>query len=213
VDGIWAFFAMAVVLSLSPGPDDVLVLRSALRGGPRLGMATVAGVGAGSLAWGAAAALGLAAVVARSAPVYEAFRLVGAGYLVLLGVAPLVTGVRGRGRRVAPPLLDCDRRFRLPGGARGAFSAGLMSDLLNPKIGLFYLAVVPQFVPAGAPTLQYSLLLCAIDVLVAVTWLAALTWLAHAAVRWLARPPVVLWSQRIFSTCLVGLGTSTAVGL
>ena len=213
MDGIWAFFAVAVVLSLSPGPDDVLVLRSSLRGGPRLGMATVAGVGAGSLAWGAAAALGLAAVVARSAPVYEAFRLLGAGYLILLGVAPLVTGVRGRSRRVASPQIDCDRSVRPPGGARGAFSAGFMSDLLNPKIGLFYLAVVPQFVPAGAPTLQYSLLLCAIDVLVAVTWLAALTWLAHAAVTWLARPPVVLWSQRIFSTCLVGLGTSTAVGL
>ena len=212
MDGIWVFVAMAVVLSLSPGPDDVLVLRSSLRGGPRLGLATVAGVGAGSLAWGAAAALGLASVVARSAPVYEAFRLVGAGYLVLLGVAPLVTGVRGRGRRVAPPT-DRDRRVRLPDGVRGAFSSGLMSDLLNPKIGLFYLAVVPQFVPAKAPTLQYSLLLCAIDVLVAVTWLAALAWLAHAAVSWLARPPVVVWSQRIFATCLVGLGTSTAVGL
>jgi threonine/homoserine/homoserine lactone efflux protein len=145
--------------------------------------------------------------------VYEAFRLVGAGYLILLGVAPLVTGVRGRRSRVTPPQIDFDRRVRLPGGARRAFSSGLMSDLLNPKIGLFYLAVVPQFVPAGAPTLRYSLLLCAIDVLVAVTWLAALTWLAHAAVSWLARPPVVLWSQRIFSTCLVGLGTSTAVGL
>ena len=149
VDGIWAFVAMAVMLSVSPGPDDVLVLRSSLRGGPMLGLATVAGVGAGSLAWGVAAALGLAAVVARSAPVHEALRLVGAGYLVLLGVAPLVTGVRRARRRVAPPELDGDRRVRLPGGARGAFSTGLMSDLLNPKIGLFYLAVVPQFVPAG----------------------------------------------------------------
>ena len=214
MDGIWAFLVMTVMLSVSPGPDDVLVLRSSLRGGRRLGMATVAGVAAGSLAWGVAAAVGLAAVVARSAPVYEALRLSGACYLVLLGVAPLLAGLRGRARSPVPlGSLDAVGPARAAEGAYGAFCAGLMSDLLNPKIGLFYVAVVPQFVPAGAPALQYSLLLCLIDVGVAMTWLGALTWLAHAAVTWLLRPAVVLWSQWIFSTCLVGLGASTAVGL
>src|SRR3954447_9128091 len=86
VDGIWAFLAVTVVLSISPGPDDVLVLRSAPAGGARLGMVTVAGVAAGSFAWGAATAVGTAAGGARSAPVLEACRLVGACYLVLLGV-------------------------------------------------------------------------------------------------------------------------------
>jgi threonine/homoserine/homoserine lactone efflux protein len=210
VDGIWAFVAMTVLLSVSPGPDDVLVLRSSLRGGPRLGLATVAGVAAGTLAWGVAAAVGLAAVVGRSAPVYEALSLAGAGYLVLLGVVPLVAELWGRsgsGAAVdAAPLQG-------PRGRAGAFSAGLASDLLSPKIGLFYLAVVPQFVPDGAPALQYSLLLCAIDVGVAVTWLAGLTWVAHAAVTWLLRPAVVRWTQRIFSASLIALGTSSAVGL
>lgn len=211
MDGIWTFLAMTVLLSLSPGPDDVLVLRSAVRGGPRLGMAVVGGVAVGSLAWGIAAAVGIAAVVARSAPVYEGVRLVGAGYLVLLGAVPLLTELR---RRVRPvPAGVPGGRAPAPAGIGRAFSAGLLSDLLNPKIGLFYLAVVPQFVPAGAPALQYSLLLCAIDVGIAVTWLAGLAWLAHAAVNWLLRPPVVLWSQRVFSTCLIGLGVSTAVGL
>jgi threonine/homoserine/homoserine lactone efflux protein len=214
VDDIWAFLAMTVLLSISPGPDDVLVLRSSLRGGTRLGMATVGGVAVGSLAWGVAAAVGLSAVVARSAPVYEALRLGGACYLVLLGAVPLLAEVRGRARRVATVFpLDPVERLRAPGGAGCAFSAGVMSDLLNPKIGLFYLAVVPQFVPAGAPALQYSLALCAIDICVAVSWLAALTWVAHAAVNWLLRPVVVLWSQRIFSALLIGLGASTAVGL
>jgi threonine/homoserine/homoserine lactone efflux protein len=213
MDGIWAFVVMTVVLSVTPGPDDVLVLRSSLRGGRRLGVATVGGVAAGSLAWGVAAAAGIAAVVARSVPVYETLRLSGACYLVLLGVSPLLARVRGRAR--APvPLAPLDSvRLRAPGGACGAFSAGLMSDLLNPKIGLFYVAVVPQFVPVGAPALQYSLLLCAIDIGVATAWLGALTCLAHGAVNWLRRPSVMLWSQRIFSTCLVGLGASTAVGL
>lgn len=214
MDGIWTFLAMTVLLSVSPGPDDVLVLRSSLVGGARLSMATVGGVAAGSLAWGIAAAVGLASLVTGSAPLYDVLRVAGAGYLVLLGALPLLAELRRRTSGVAVPrALDSSRPVRGPAGAWRAFSAGLMSDLLNPKIGLFYLAVVPQFVPAGAPALQYSLLLCAIDIAVAVSWLAGLAWLAHAAVSWLLRPAVVLWSQRIISTVLIGLGGSAALGM
>lgn len=214
VDGIWTFLAMTVLLSISPGPDDVLVLRNSLNGGTRLGMATVGGVAVGSLVWGVAAAVGLASVVTGSAPLYDVLRVAGAGYLVLLGAIPLLTELRRhvRGAAALRPL-DPVGRVRAPGGAWRAFSSGLTSDLLNPKIGLFYLAVVPQFVPAGAPALQYSLLLCAIDIGVAVTWLAGVSWLARAAVTWLLRPAVVLWSQRIISTVLIGLGGSAAMGL
>jgi threonine/homoserine/homoserine lactone efflux protein len=212
MDGIWAFVAVTVLLSASPGPDDVLVLRSSLRGGARLGLATVAGVAAGSLAWGVAVAFGLGAVVAGSAPAYRALCLAGAGYLVLLGVLPLLAEVRGRVRRPGV-LVDPSGRLVPSGGAGRAFSTGLLSDLLSPKIGLFYLAVVPQFVPAGAPALEYSLLLCVIDVAVAATWLAGLTWLARAAVTWLLLPAVVLWTQRIVSVVLIGLGACTAAGL
>lgn len=204
---MWAFVAMTVLLSLSPGPDDVLVLRASLRGGPRLGMATTAGVAVGTLAWGVAAAVGLAAVVGRSAPVYDALSLAGAGYLVLLGVVPLAAELRGRAAP-GPAPSGCPR-----GGAGRAFAAGLASDLLSPKIGLFYLAVVPQFVPDGASTLQWSLLLCALDVTVAVGWLTGLSWLAHVAVAWLQRPAVVRWTQRAFSASLIGIGTASVVGL
>lgn len=87
---------------------------------------------------------------------------------------------------------------------------GLVSDLLNPKIGAFYLAVVPQFIP-GAPVLQYSLLLCAIDVLVALVWFSCLAWLAHAAVLWIRRPRFVLWSQRLVCVSLIAVGVSTTL--
>jgi threonine/homoserine/homoserine lactone efflux protein len=140
--------------------------------------------------------------------VYEAIRLAGAGYLVLLGLAPLLAGLAGRTRRASPAVPAPP-----PGGVRSAFAVGVRSDLLNPKIALFYVAVIPRFVLPGSPVLQYSMLLCAIDIAVAVTWLGALTWLAHTAVAWLLRPQVVWWSQRIFSTFLIGLGVSTAVGL
>ena len=147
---------------------------------------------------------------AVSAPVYQGLCLAGAGYLVLLGAVPLVAEVRGRSGSGVPVVLATGPPR---GGAGRAFSAGLASDLLSPKIGLFYLAVVPQFVPSGAPALQYSLLLCAVDVAVAVGWLAGLAWVAQVAVTWLLRPAVVRWTQRLFSAALIGLGTSSAVGL
>jgi threonine/homoserine/homoserine lactone efflux protein len=212
VDGIWAFAALALMLSLSPGPDDVLVLRSALRGGTRLGLATVAGVAAGSLAWGGVATLGLGAVVAGSASAAEILRVAGACYLVALGLAPALVGLARRASGVVVPGASPVRVDGPPGTAGRAFAAGLISDVLNPKIGLFYISVVPQFVPESAPAYQYALL-CAVDVVVATAWLSSLAWLAHAAVRWLLRPQVAVWSQRVSSAALVGLGASAAVGL
>jgi threonine/homoserine/homoserine lactone efflux protein len=214
VHGLWAFLLLAVVLSLTPGPDDVLVLRSAVTGGPRLGAATVAGVAAGSLLWGGAVALGLASVLNRSSAVYDGVRLAGAGYLVLLGAAPLLAHLPSvAGSVVERKVRSGKVAERPPGTAAPAFVTGLLSDLLNPKIGVFYLAVVPQFVPPGVPALPYSMMLCALDVAVATVWLLGLIWAARGAVAWLQRPPVVRWSQRMFSASLIGLGTAAAIGL
>jgi threonine/homoserine/homoserine lactone efflux protein len=210
VDGLWGFLTLAVILSVTPGPDDVLVLRSSLRGGPRLGMATAAGIVVGTLAWGIAAGLGLVGLVAGAGPMYDRVRLAGGAYLVLLGAAPLAARVLQRGRAVVPAT---GRHARPPDpGALPAFATGLMSDLLNPKIGMFYVAVLPQFVPVGEPVLRYSLLLCAIDVGVALIWLLGLTWAAAAASAWFRRPPVVRWSQRLLSGTLIVLGAAAALG-
>ncbi len=213
MDGLGGFLALAVVLSLTPGPDDVLVLSCALRGGPRRGAASAFGVAAGSLGWGVAAAFGLAAVVAQSAALYDGMRWAGSGYLVVLGAAPLVAQALRRHRRPVPVHAPAGPwPASAPGSSWRAFAAGLTSDLLNPKIGIFYLVAVPQFVPAGEPALQYALLLCAIDVAVATAWLLTLTWTASAAVTWFRRPAVVVWSQRTFSATLIALGLATAFG-
>jgi threonine/homoserine/homoserine lactone efflux protein len=210
VDGLWRFAALAVTLSLTPGPDDVLVLSCSLRGGPRTGAAAALGVAAGTLVWGAAAATGLATVVSHSPAVYGGMRWTGAGYLVALGAAPLLgQWLDRRNGTVRGPARHAAAESR-GSGPRSAFAAGLVSDLLNPKIGIFYLVAVPQFVAAGQPVLQYSLLLCAIDVTVATLWLLTLTWLAHSAVTWFRRPGVVLWSQRAFSAALIGVGAAAA---
>ena len=166
-------------------------------------------VALGTSVWGFAAAVGLAAAVARSATAFDVLRLAGGGYLVVLGAAPLVRRLLGHG---LPPSPAVHPAAGWPGVA-AAFLTGLTGDVLNPRIGVFYLAVVPQFVPPGAPALQYSLLLCAVDVAVATVWLLTLAWCASAAVAWLRRPAVVGWSQGMFSAVLVVLGTVAALGL
>jgi threonine/homoserine/homoserine lactone efflux protein len=214
VDGLGGFVLVCLVLTGTPGPDDVLVLRSSRRGGARLGAATAAGAATGSLLWGAAAAGGLGEIVSRSPTAYDALRLGGACYLVALGAAPLVARVFRHPAGASGPADPCTAASdgQEPGGGWSAFATGLGSDLLNPKIGVFYVAVLPVFVPAGEPVARYALLLCAIDVALALTWLLALAWLARAAVAWLARPRVARWSGHLLNACLVGIGVAVAVG-
>jgi threonine/homoserine/homoserine lactone efflux protein len=145
-------------------------------------------------------------------PAYAILRVGGAFYLVVLGVAGLSTGIGSR----RPPGRHRDSGSRQAGvsaRARSAFAAGVLSDLLNPKIGLFYVALLPQFLPAGQPVLGWSLLLSAIDVAVALSWLLLLAWAADTALRWLRRPRVDLWLQRGFSASLIGIGAVMSLSL
>jgi threonine/homoserine/homoserine lactone efflux protein len=210
VAGLWQFGLLSVVITLTPGPDDLLVLRSTVRDGPRAGAATAVGAVAGSLVWGAAAACGLAGLVAGSPAAYGVIRFSGAAYLIGLGLAPLLT-LRGGSR--ASGLADAPSPGSWPRRRGRAFRTGLVSDLLNPKIGVFYLAVVPLFVPPGAPVLPYALLLCAVDVAVALSWLLVLAWSAALVTGWLRRPTVAVWSHRSLSVALTAIGVAMATGL
>jgi threonine/homoserine/homoserine lactone efflux protein len=217
MDGIPGFILLAVLLSLTPGPDDVLVIRSSLRGGARLGAITVAGVATGALLWGLAAAAGLAAVLTAAPATYEVLHALGAGYLAVLGgltVYPYL-GRRARarvraGHGAATPTAPAVHPAAGTGAWR-AYTSGLLADVLNPKIGLFYLAVLPGFVPAGAPVLPYTLLLSAIDVAVATVWLVTVAVLATALVTRLRRPRVTACLVCGSGMGLLGIGTALAV--
>jgi threonine/homoserine/homoserine lactone efflux protein len=158
-----SFMAVAVGAMVVPGPDTLLVLRTALSGGAGAGTWTAAGSSTGNLVWGAASALGATGLLAASTACFTAVKLAGAAYLVVLGAQALRAGARGE-PFVAPG-------EKLP--AHGAFRRGLTCDLLNVKVGLFWTALVPQFVTAsGAP------LLVAAFAALAFAWLAAYAFLA-----------------------------------
>jgi threonine/homoserine/homoserine lactone efflux protein len=192
-----AFLPVAVVLSLAPGPATAMVVRSAARGGRREAFACTAGNSLGVLAWGVLAAAGLAAVVAASAAVFTAVKLAGAVVLIVLGVQSL----RGHG---AGPV----RRARTGGRA---LRDGVITSISNPKLAVFYVALFPQFVPAGAPVLASALLMAATIVAVDLVWYSALAYAVARARRAFVEGPWARRVERVTGAVLVGLGIRLAL--
>jgi threonine/homoserine/homoserine lactone efflux protein len=190
-----AFAVLSLIVAVTPGPDSLLVLRSSLLSGRRAGARVAGGAASGSLAWGICSVAGLTALLAASAQAYRAVQLAGACYLVFLGI---------RGWR-ATAGHEPGRPRRSPG-----FRAGLLSNLLNPKVGLFFLAVMPQFIPHHAPVTTYALAFAATDAVIAGAWLAAVAWISGKARALLGRPRVRAALDRAAGTALVALGVKVA---
>ncbi len=196
---ILAFAGLCTLLALTPGPDTFLVLRYSLVR-MRAGIAASIGSAIGSLMWAAAVAFGLAALLEQSAEAYRVIKIVGGLYLVYLGVSAFLASRKGVGRlELEPP------RVRL----HSSLLAGVVSTLLNPKVGLFFLAVAPQFIPADSASIGNTMLLGAVDALVALVYLAIVSVLASRAVLWLRRPRVTKTLERVSAAVLAALGVGT----
>ncbi|MFF5858567.1 LysE family translocator [Streptomyces sp. NPDC012751] len=192
-----AFAGLCLLLSITPGPDTFLVLRYSLSGS-RSGIAVAVGSGVGSILWALAVALGVSALLHEAGMAFLLVKVAGGLYLLYLGLQGL--------RRTSDTTLDA--RGEAP-GVRAGLWAGLVSCLLNPKVGLFFLAVVPQFLTADAAGFGSVMALGAIDAVVAVIWLAAVAVGAARAVAWLKRPRVARALEVVSSSflALVGVGT------
>ena len=195
---IAAFAVMSLIVTVTPGPDSLLVLRSSLLGGRRTGARVAGGATAGSLAWGICSAAGLTAVLAASAQAYRAIQLAGACYLIFLGI---------RGWRATGGHPSSSRPQRRPG-----FRTGLLSNLLNPKVGLFFLAIMPQLIPHHAPVTRYALAFAVTDMVIAGTWLTIVAWISDKAGTLLRRPRVRAALDRATGTVLIALGLNVAAG-
>ncbi|MFG2225111.1 LysE family translocator [Streptomyces sp. NPDC048644] len=202
-----SFSLFALLVTVAPGPDTLLVLRNCVRGGRFSGIATALGASAGSLAWAMAAAVGLAAVLQRWDAAFAAVRLAGAAYLIFLGVQSLWACRRGAG---GGPELPGEPSVPAPTTGR-AFRQGLLSCLLNPKVGVFFVAVVPQFLPDGHSTLSVTLAFGVIDAAIAALWLTLVAVFAARMLTWLRRPRVNTVLERTAAAVLMALGIATAV--
>jgi threonine/homoserine/homoserine lactone efflux protein len=138
----WLFVATGVLLNLTPGQDTFYILGSSIAYGRRVGVASALGICAGCIVHALAAALGLSAILATSATAFIAVKLLGAAYLIYLGVRTLTARVDA----ISPVQSSAD----MPTGL--AFRRGILTNVLNPKVALFFLALLPQFIDSGSPT-------------------------------------------------------------
>lgn len=193
------FLVVAAVVICTPGPDTALTIRNAVVGGRPSGLATALGVALGQAVWTVAAAAGLVAILRASQPAFTALRLAGAAYLVYLGLQSLVAAARRRSHR---------RAAVSPGVSRGgSLRQGLVSNLANPKMAVFFTSLLPQFGTAFATLLALGLLFALLTGL----WLAAYAVAAARARRLLERERLRRALDAVTGAVLVALGLRVAV--
>ncbi|BCW47092.1 LysE family translocator [Arthrobacter sp. StoSoilB5] len=199
-----AFACLCLVLSVTPGPDTFLVLRIALNR-PSAGIAAAAGSAVGAIVWAGLVGIGLAAILEQSAELFRWVKIAGGLYLLYLGVSSFIKSRKAA--RAAKAGGEAEgSNAPLPYSRLSALGAGALSTLLNPKVGLFYLAVVPQFIPHGGDTMGTSLILGIVVAVIAFAYLSMIAVVAFKAMRWLKRPKVSTAVERVSSGVIAGLG-------
>ncbi len=199
------FLAISALLIVAPGPDMVLVARNTLRGGRRSGIATGVGVTLGLVLWTVAASVGLAALLRASEPAFIGLKIVGSLYLVYLGVRSLWdalrhTDVDGLRERNGHPVRS----------SRVALREGLISNLGNPKIAVFFTSFLPQFVPGRHPSFAALLVLGLLFGALGLAWLTVYSFLVARAGDLLRRSGIRRTLDGLTGAVLIGLGARLA---
>jgi len=205
VTNLAAFLAVSALIIVTPGQDTILTIRNSLAGGRRGGTFTAVGVALGQLAWTVAASFGVAALLVASEPAFAAIKLGGALYLVYLGTRTL------RSAFDSTKTLPFD--VREPGPSRmgylSFFRQGLLSNLGNPKMAVFFTSLLPQFVAPGsgfAGLVLLGVVFCSLTLV----WLTGYSVAVSRASRALRRPPVRRAIEGITGTALIALGAGLA---
>ncbi|MET3509889.1 LysE family translocator [Plantibacter flavus] len=203
---LWSFALVVGLLTITPGLDTALVLRTAAFTGKRRAWGVIAGIQVGTLVWGALTAIGVTALLTASEVAYDALRLAGAAYLVWIGGRMVRTALRSK-RSIAPDARDTESS----GGVVSGFVQGLTTNLLNPKMGAFYLALLPQFIPSHAPQLAWGMALTSVHVILGSVWLTTLVLTAQVFRQWLNRRAVATTLDVVAGTAITGFGIRLAV--
>lgn len=199
---LWPFLAVSLLVIVTPGPDTALTVRNTLLGGRRGGAFTAAGVAAGQAIWALASSAGLVALLVASAPVFEAIKWLGAAYLVWLGAQALWSAWRGG---AAPGAAQSTAGPRLSAGT--AFRQGVLSDLGNPKMAVFFSSLLPQFAdPSFYSLAAHGLLFCAMTF----SWLVGYAIVLSLAGNYVRRRSVWRTIEAVTGAALVALGLRLA---
>ncbi|WP_375256496.1 LysE family translocator [Streptomyces sp. PKU-EA00015] len=201
---MWTQTAMAAgvlaLLTVVPGPDMAVVTKRAIASGTAEALRTAAGITTGLLVWGVFTVVGLAAILAASAEAYFVVKILGAAYLVFLGLQAL-----WQSRRSAPRTAESKTT-----GSGGAYLTGLTTNVLNPKIAVFYTGLLPTLAPHGLPTAAGMGLLVLLHAALTLTWLGSYTYLVSRARSVFERPRVRRLLDRVTGVVLIGFGVRVA---
>ncbi|MFJ3666521.1 LysE family translocator [Streptomyces sp. NPDC090106] len=205
---LWSFALVVGLLTLTPGLDTALILRTSALGRRRRAWGVVLGIQSGTLVWGALTSLGVTALLTASHLAYVTLRWAGAAYLVWMGLRMLRDTFRGTSSDgpAAPDPAAGEDTFT------GGWRQGTLTNLLNPKMGAFYVAVLPQFLPPGSNHFAMGLLLTAVHIVLGLVWSAALIGFARVLHGWLRRPRARLVLDRVTGTVVAAFGVRLALG-
>jgi threonine/homoserine/homoserine lactone efflux protein len=205
-DHFLAFLGISILVIATPGPDTALTIRNTLLGGRRGGVLTALGVAAGQAIWALATSVGIVALLVASEPVFVAVKLAGAAYLVILGAQALFQALRPGAGAAATAGGVARRRLASP----LAFRQGVVSDLGNPKMAVFFTSLLPQFAPEGGATFAALFGLGLVFSLLTFTWLALYAGAVARAGDVLRRPRIRRAVEGVTGAVLVALGLRIA---
>lgn len=184
-DNLIAFTFAATLLTLTPGLDTALILRTAAVEGKQQALRAALGINSGCLLWGAAVAFGLGALIAVSELAFNVLKYCGAAYLAWLGLNMLL-----RPRKSLTPVEAAVKP------SQNWFLKGMMGNILNPKIGIFYVSFLPQFIPQGQPLVAWTFGLVSIHVAIGMLWSIILIAATQPLASLLRREKVIAWMDR-----------------
>jgi threonine/homoserine/homoserine lactone efflux protein len=204
-----AYLPAAVIVTLLPGPDTALVLGIATRHGVATARRAAFGIGTGLMVWAVAVAAGLASALRASADIYVAFRWCCAAYLLYLAISAVIASRTRRAEEPATPEAGAPTHTgrRMAAGYR----LGLLTAALNPKLGVFFVTMLPQFIPRQAPVVPYTVALIALQAVCAITWYFVLAAIAQRGQVWLRRNRVQRWINRSTAAVFTAFGIRTAI--
>lgn len=200
IQSLLSFAVLAGLLTLVPGIDTTLVLRTAITRGSKEAFVTLCGIATGVLVWGVAAAVGVSALLLMSQTAFLIVKYAGAAYLVYMGIQLFRYSKHHSEAQVEVKTQSMPR----------AFLKGMTTNILNPKVGVFYMAVLPQFIWAGAPTWFAGIMLALVHVTEGMIWLSFIIYATSFARKFLSRPKTKMWIDRIAGSALITFGFKTA---
>jgi len=203
----WTFIIAITLLTITPGVDTVLIIRNTTRGGWRDGALSSLGICSGLFVHAVVSAVGISVILLQSAWAFNALKLAGAGYLVWLGIASL----RSAARQGTPLALNGPPDRVVHFSVRRSLLEGFLSNVLNPKTVVFYMAFLPQFIDPDRSALEQSLFLAGLHFVIAMVWQCLLASIVHRAKTWMQNQKVRRSLDGLTGSIMVAFGIKLAL--